>query len=94
MKRYLTHSMLRQLLTLFALISGLGFAATPAVAAHASVVSVAAAGETEDRQAVVSGPLELVHNLSSRHAATQSGPSNPIFVTVPTVQIRVDRSRE
>ena len=94
MRRYLTRSMLRQLLTLFALISGLGFAATPAVAAHASVVSVAAAGDAEDCQTVVSLPLELARGTSSGRSLKPSCPSRPIIVWAPTVQLKVDRARE
>jgi len=94
MRRYLTAHMLRQLLTLFALISGLGLAATPAVAAQASVVSVAAAGNAEDCQAVTSRPLELARAALAGRFAKQSGQARTIAAWAPSVRIQVDRARE
>ena len=94
MRRYLTQLMLRQLLTLFALISGLGLAATPAVAAQASVVSVAAAGDAEDCQAVASRPLELARTALSGRFTRQSGEADTTAAWAPSVRIQVDRARE
>ncbi|MGB3795936.1 MAG: hypothetical protein WA957_06495 [Alteraurantiacibacter sp.] len=86
--------MLRQLLTLFALISGLGLAATPAVAAQSSVVSIAAAADAEAGKAIVSGTPELPRGIFSGRNAEQPGPSGPTYVWAPTVYIQVDRARE
>lgn len=94
MTRYLTGDMLRQLLTLLALISGLGLAATPAVAAQASVVSVAASGDTDNCQAIITQPLEY-SAASPAHLRTQSPcKPKPIIVWTPTVQLKADRARE
>ncbi|MWV27831.1 hypothetical protein GRF63_07920 [Erythrobacter sp. GH3-10] len=82
------------MLTLFALISGLGLAATPAVAAQASVVSVVTAGDAEDCQTAVSGPLQFVSGTAMLRATKPNCPDTPITVWIPTVQIQVDRSRE
>jgi len=86
--------MLRQLLTLLALISGLGLATTPAVAAQASVVSVAAAGAAEDCQTVSTQPLELVRLAPTGQRTSTPCPPKPVIVWTPTVQLQADRARE
>lgn len=86
--------MLRQLLTLLALISGLGLATTPAVAAQASVVSVAAAGAAEDCQAVSAQPLEFTRGKPLRQRTQAPCTPKPVIVWTPTVQLQVDRARE
>lgn len=86
--------MLRQLLTLLALISGLGLATTPAVAAQASVVSVAAAGNAEECQTVSSQPLELSRGKPARQRAQAPCQPKPVIVWTPTVQLQADRARE
>lgn len=94
MSRYLTRNMLRQLLTLLALVSGLGLAATPAVAAQASVVSVAAAGDAEDCQTIASQPLEFSRGVPSGRSEQTPCSTRPIIVWTPTVQLQADRARE
>ncbi len=86
--------MLRQLLTLLALVSGLGLASTPAVAAQASVVSVAAAGTAEDCQTVTMQPLELVRLAPTGQRTATPCPAKPVIVWTPTVQLQADRARE
>lgn len=86
--------MLRKLLTLLAVISGLGLSAQPSLAAQASVVSVAAAGEAEACQQVAPRPLMLSTGSAS---LSQTGrPCQPVVVVVPvpTVQLQADRARE
>ena len=87
--------MLRQLLTLLAVLSGFTLAAEPVSAAQGAVVSVASAGEAADCRPVVNAPMQL--------AATRQigiGSPNrrcvrrPVVVTPPTVQLQVDRARE
>ncbi len=86
--------MLRQLLTLLALISGLGLATTPAVAAQANVVSVAAMADSEDCKSTASRPLELVSIVAGARDARKPCKPRPMVVWTPTVQLQVDRSRE
>lgn len=86
--------MLRQLLTLLALVSGLGLTATPAVAAQASVVSVAAAGDVQDCQTVTTQPAEFSRGIPSGSSAPTPCGQKPIIVWTPTVQLKVDRARE
>ncbi|WAT18540.1 hypothetical protein OZN62_02870 [Aurantiacibacter sp. MUD11] len=86
--------MLRQLLTLLAVISGLGLSAAPAVAAEASVISVAAAGASEDCQAVVSMPLEFSRGSMARSLRGKPCQPAPVIVITPTVQLQADRARE
>ena len=86
--------MLRQLLTLLAVISGLGLSAQPALAAEASVVSVAASGDVEDCQTVVTRPLEFSRSLPARLRGQK--PCKPVVMIVPAppVQLQADRARE
>jgi hypothetical protein len=86
--------MLRQLLTLLALISGLGLVTTPAVAAQASVVSVAAAGAAEDCQTIPSQPLEFSRGAPSGQRVSTPCSPKPVIVWTPTVQLQADRARE
>jgi hypothetical protein len=94
MKRYLKNDMLRQLLTLFALISGLGLTATPAVAAQANVVSVAAAGETAACQPVTTQPIHLMREMPRNQHKRQGCGHQPVIIWTPTVQLQADRARE
>jgi|GEM_PF-1329180 len=94
MNRYLTHYMLRQLLTLLALISGLGLATTPGVAAHASVVSVAAAGDVEDCKTIATQPLQFARGFVSERQVPAPCRRKPVVVWTPTVQLQADRARE
>ena len=94
MKRYLENDMLRQLLTLLALISGLGLTATPAVAAQANVVSVAAAGETADCQPVTTQPMQLMRETPRNQQKQQACGQHPVIIWTPTVQLQADRARE
>ena len=89
MKRYLKNDMLRQLLTLFALISGLGLTATPAVAAQANVVSVAAAGQPATTQ-----PIQLMRETPRNQHKRQGCGHQPVIIWTPTVQLQADRARE
>lgn len=86
--------MLRQLLTLLALISGLGFTASPAVAAQADIVSVAAAGEAADCQTITAQPVEFYRGFSRAQRGQSPCSPKPIIVWTPTVQLQADRARE
>lgn len=86
--------MLRQLLTLLALISGLGLSAQPALAAEASVISEAAAANVEDCQAVVQQPLQLTVAAERQREYARPCDRRPVIVYVPTVQLQADRARE
>ncbi|MCB2065490.1 MAG: hypothetical protein KDE15_02485 [Erythrobacter sp.] len=86
--------MLRKLLTLLAVISGLGLSAQPSLAAQASVVSVAAQVETQACQPVVAHPLMLTSGNAARQRNAR--PCRPVAVVIvtPTVQLQADRARE
>ena len=86
--------MLRQLLTLLALVSGFGLASTPAVAAQASVVSVAAMAEAGDCQTTAPGPLEVLGTSAATRGDSKPCKPKPIIVWTPTVQLQADRARE
>lgn len=86
--------MLRQLLTLLALISGLGLAATPATAAHANVVSVAATSDTAECPTITTQPLQHSLGLMKAERTQQPCKPKPVIIWTPTVQLQVDRARE
>lgn len=86
--------MLRKLLTLLAVISGFALAAEPAVAAQSGVVSVAAARAAEDCAVATAPVLEALAAPRSRNSRTQDCIRRALPVLVPTVMLRVDRSRE
>lgn len=86
--------MLRQILTLFAVITGLGLAAQPAVALAADVVSVAQAADSAE-QDLAGVPL----SQPSQRTATYIAPATPrrachVPVWAPAVIIQVDRAHE
>ncbi len=93
--RYLTPNMLRQLLTLLAVISGFTLAAEPVAAAQGAVVSVASTDQKTDCQPVVVAPAQLV---PARQIGVGSPDrlciNRPVVVTPPTVQLQADRARE
>jgi hypothetical protein len=86
--------MLRQLLTLLAVITGLGLSAQPAVAAEVSVVTVAASGQSETCQPIVARPLMLATGAASRTSQARPCRPAPVVVITPTVQLQADRARE
>ena len=86
--------MLRKLLTLLALLSGLTLATQPVSAMDARSVSVAAAALGEDCKPIVSGPLQL---MAQDRPPPQSDPKpckKPAIVYLPPVMLQVDRARE
>ena len=86
--------MLRQLLTLLAVISGLGLSAQPALAAEASVVSVATTSDLVDCQTVVTRPLEFSRAAVVLQHGHRPCKVKPVIVLSPTVQLQADRARE
>lgn len=87
--------MLRQLLTLLAVISGFTLAAAPVSAADAQSVSVAAAQAGQDCQTVVNLPLQLSAPALNQRAVEPRPCPRPILIVVtPTVQLQADRARE
>lgn len=86
--------MLRQLLTLLAVISGLGLSAQPAVAAQADVVAVATAGDAADCHVIVQRPPVLMRSGDGGTAQTKPC-DQPIIVAAPApVMLKADRARE
>ena len=86
--------MLRQLLTLLAVISGFTLAAEPVSAADARVVSIAAAHQA-DCAIVAAAPVQQVRDARSSDAplaAPRALP--PAFALAPSVRIKVDHTRE
>lgn len=86
--------MLRQLLTLLALVSGLGLATTPAVAAQASVVSIASAGSAEDCQTSARQQVQQAPRSATGRSTAAASILKPADVLMPTVQLQADRARE
>jgi hypothetical protein len=86
--------MLRQLLTLLAVISGFTLTASPVSASQASAVSVMQAAERAD--CVVQGTRPIQLSETARFGAINRQPCTRtvLVVQVPTVMLRVDRSRE
>lgn len=87
--------MLRQLLTLLAVISGFTLAAEPVAAAQGAVVSVAAADQQAECMPVVSAPLQLVQaRQASGDPRARPCPRRPVIVVAPAVQLKADRAHE
>ena len=92
--RYLTPTMLRQLLTLLAVISGFTLSASPVHATQASVVAVTQAAERADCVVQGTRPIQLA-DMAAFGAIRRQPCERPVMVVqVPTVMLRVDRSRE
>lgn len=91
--RYLKFSMLRQLLTLLAVISGLTLVAQPAHALDADIVSIA---EAADSQCDIKGtaPIQLTTGVIAR--AEQDKPCRKvrILIWIPPVMLQADRAWE
>ena len=86
--------MLRKLLTLLAVLSGLTLATQPLAAADAHSVSVAVAALGDDCKPVVSGPLQL---MGQDRPPPQDDPKpckKPIIIFSPPVMLQADRARE
>ena len=87
--------MLRQLLTLFAVISGFTLVAEPVRAADADVVSMAQAVDQAACDAVSTRPLQATQTRVARVQLAKRPCSQPDFIVwVPTVQLRIDRAHE
>jgi len=86
--------MLRQLLTLLAVISGFTLAASPVLAAEASVVSVAQAAERADCAVQGTRPIQLADTAAFGAIKRQPCARPVLIVPVPTVMLRVDRAHE
>ena len=87
--------MLRQLLTLLAVISGFTLAAEPVAAAQGAVISVAVADQQAECAPVVSAPLQLTQmRQANRTQQANPCPRRPVIVVVPPVQIQADRAHE
>ena len=86
--------MLRQILTLFAVISGLGLTAQPTSVLAADVVSVAQAAESAEHE-LAGVPLAQPSERTAHHVVPAT-PRRQISVPLwaPAVLIRVDRAHE
>ena len=94
MQRYLAKAMLRQLLTLMAVICGFTLTAQPVLAAQSNVVSVAQAAERADSAVQGTRPAQLAETIEFGPSAFRPSEQPTLVVQVPTVMLRVDRSRE
>jgi hypothetical protein len=87
--------MLRQLLTLLAVISGFTLAAEPVAAAQGAVVSVASADAQTDCAPIANAPLQMAEaRQANRAQQALPYPARPAIVSVPTVYLQADRARE
>ena len=86
--------MLRQLLTLLAVITGLGLSAQPAAATEAQVVSVTAAGDERPCVIVIQRPSTPMRFGDPEGPASRKC-DRPVIVVAPApVQLKADRARE
>lgn len=86
--------MLRQLLTLLAVISGLTLVAEPTRALEADAVSLTQSIEQGDCDTVIMRPLELAGPQKPRELTSKPCAQGPAPIYVPTVQLQADRARE
>lgn len=86
--------MLRQLLTLLAVISGFTLTASPVQAAQASVVSIVQTAERGECVAQGARPMQLVEKSATASQLISPCERIVLVVHIPTVMLRVDRSRE
>ena len=86
--------MLRQLLTLMAVICGFTLSAAPVQASPTSVVSVVQAAERGDCIVQGSRPIQLVEVSATGPAARRPCERTVLIVQVPTVMLRIDRAHE
>ena len=87
--------MLRQLLTLLAVISGFTLAAEPVSAAEARMVSVAAEEALELASGIVAAPLHLAQPADERAGqAALPRPARVVAYATPAVRLKADRARE
>lgn len=87
--------MLRQLLTLLAVISGFTLAAEPVAAAQGAVVSVAASSEAADQQPSSYMLAEQLSIVDRRSAQTFEPAGQRIAIGhAPSVRLQADRARE
>ncbi|RPF72561.1 hypothetical protein [Aurantiacibacter spongiae] len=86
--------MLRQLLTLLAVISGLTLAAEPVGPAQASVISIATSAETDACKPVTVPTLQVSREPATRRDDGRRCRQRVPNGRVPTVMLRADRAHE
>jgi hypothetical protein len=86
--------MLRKLLTLLAVISGFTLTASPVHAAQGQAVSVMQTAERADCVVQGTHPIQLADTATFGANNRQPCTRPVLIVQVPTVMLRVDRSRE
>jgi len=86
--------MLRQLLTLLAVISGFTLSASPVQAAQASVVTVVQVADRADCVVQGTRPIQMAETGALGAIKRQPCTRTVLIVQIPTVMLRVDRSRE
>lgn len=86
--------MLRQLLTLLAVITGMTLTVAPAESARASEISVTAAAHSHDCERIVSVPMHIGVPHKRQPAQRQKCPKAVVTVWVPTIMLGIDRARE
>ncbi|MFA9201413.1 MAG: hypothetical protein ACEQR8_09565 [Cypionkella sp.] len=97
-KAYPSRIMLRRLLAIFALVTGLTAVGTPAQARMMAVMSQSVAESAQTPAANPSTACEIAPqraNLRSRAAPqTNCRPRPPVVIVIPTIQLGPDRARE
>ena len=86
--------MLRQLLTLIAVISGLTLAAEPVRAADADVVSMVQATDQADSAVIGAHSLQPAEAPASHGTAMRPSTHAASTICQPTVQLQADRAHE
>ena len=97
-KAYLNRSMLRRILALFALVTGLTAVGTPAEARMMAVMSqpVLEGAQTQSQSSTpaceVTTPRTNIRGRTTPQ--TNCRPRKPVVIVIPTIQLGPDRARE
>ncbi len=97
-KAYLSRIMLRRILAVFALVTGLTAVGSPAEARMIAVMSQSVVEGAQAQSPNPSAACEIAPpkaNLRSRAAPqTNCRPRPPVIIVIPTIQLGPDRARE
>jgi hypothetical protein len=97
-KVYLSRHMLRRILALFALVTGLAAVGTPAQARMMAVMSQSVVEGAQTQAQTTTAACETVapraHLRGRTVPQTNCRPRKPVVIVIPTIQLGPDRARE
>jgi len=97
-KAYLSRVMLRRILAVFALVTGLTAVGSPAEARMMAVMSQSVVEGAQNQSQTTSTACEIAPartNLRGRTVPqTNCRPRKPVVIVIPTIQLGPDRARE